>query len=506
MTQAEFQERYSFDLNRDCLGRGGFGAVYRAHDTLRGRDVAIKIAEVKDEHIRLKKEVDIAKSIPEHRNIAFYEDCHTIYMPTGYYDIAIMQYYEAGSLEQILQHEQLNLEQRCDILLQTLNGIDFLHSHDIIHRDLKPQNILVDRYKEKLTIKITDFGISKHLDGGENSFVSNSIVGAGTLSYASPEQLAERSIRRNTDLWSFGVLAFRILTGTLPFTTGNYSPSSEQGRGEIMRQITSGTLPPTIANVPQPWRRVIEECLNTDNNQRVQSAKECLEHLADYKASSDVQYVNVAMGERVHDTDNIDESANTILEASDNVIKADVSDQKRDERDESGAMKENRVHDTDNIDESANTILEAGDNVIKADVSDQKRDEKDERDESGAMKENRVHATHLFTRILYSVMTVVIGFIFAIDLLEYRYICTIIEVCYSIGIWGLAAYLSIFVRKAPIYAHFAALYAAATYICIYDKVIFVLGLGILTLIYAIIAIIKGWIAHRGQTNLKKSKI
>ena len=462
MTQAEFQERYSFDLNRDCLGRGGFGAVYRAHDTLRGRDVAIKIAEVKDEHIRLKKEVDIAKSIPEHRNIAFYEDCHTIYMPTGYYDIAIMQYYEAGSLEQILQHEQLNLEQRCDILLQTLNGIDFLHSHDIIHRDLKPQNILVDRYKEKLTIKITDFGISKHLDGGENSFVSNSIVGAGTLSYASPEQLAERSIRRNTDLWSFGVLAFRILTGTLPFTTGNYSPSSEQGRGEIMRQITSGTLPPTIANVPQPWRRVIEECLNTDNNQRVQSAKECLEHLADYKASSDVQYVNVAMGER--------------------------------------------VHDTDNIDESANTILEAGDNVIKADVSDQKRDEKDERDESGAMKENRVHATHLFTRILYSVMTVVIGFIFAIDLLEYRYICTIIEVCYSIGIWGLAAYLSIFVRKAPIYAHFAALYAAATYICIYDKVIFVLGLGILTLIYAIIAIIKGWIAHRGQTNLKKSKI
>ena len=462
MTQAEFQERYSYDLNRDCLGRGGFGAVYRAHDTLRGRDVAIKISEVKDEHIRLKKEVDIAKSIPEHRNIAFYEDCHTIYMPTGYYDIAIMQYYEAGSLEQILQHEQLNLEQRCDILLQTLNGIDFLHSHDIIHRDLKPQNILVDRYKEKLTIKITDFGISKHLDGGENSFVSNSIVGAGTLSYASPEQLAERSIRRNTDLWSFGVLAFRILTGTLPFTTGNYSPSSEQGRGEIMRQITSGTLPPTIANVPQPWRRVIEECLNTDNNQRVQSAKECLEHLADYKASSDVQYVNVAMGERVHDTDNIDESANTILEASDN--------------------------------------------VIKADVSDQKRDEKDERDESGAMKENRVHATHLFTRILYSVMTVVIGFIFAIDLLEYGYICTIIEVCYSIGIWGLAAYLSIFVRKAPIYAHFAAIYAAATYICIYDKVIFVLGLGILTLIYAIIAIIKGWIAHRGQTNLKKSKI
>lgn len=466
MTQAEFQERYTYDLNRDCLGRGGFGAVYRAHDTLRGRDVAIKIAEVKDEHIRLKKEVDIAKSIPEHRNIAFYEACHTIPMLTGNYDIAIMQYYEAGSLEQLLQHEQLSMEQRYDIMLQTLHGIDYLHSHDIIHRDLKPQNILVDRYKDKLTIKITDFGISKHLANGENSFVSNSIVGAGTLSYASPEQLAERSIRRNTDLWSFGVLAFRILTGTHPFTTGNYSPTSEQGRSEIMRQISSGALPPTIANIPQPWRMVIEECLNTDNTQRIQSAKECLEHITNYKASNEEHSDSIAMSEQTLYVNNIAESA-----------------------------KQQNI-----VDESANTILEAKEDAVKAECVNQ------ESAISVEVKENTAYTTHIFTRVLYSLMTVSVSLLHAniMSGLEEISSNAIIEFFYVTGIWGFAAYLSLFVRKAPIYAHLGAIYAAATLLCFYDMTINILGA--LILVYAIIAIIKWWVTRSSQTNIKKSEI
>lgn len=467
MTQAEFQERYTYDINRDCLGRGGFGAVYRAHDTLRGRDVAIKIAEVKDEHIRLKTEVDIATSIPEHRNIAFYEAYHNISMLTGNYDIAIMQYYEAGSLEQLLQREQLSLEQRYDILRQTLNGIDYLHSHDIIHRDLKPQNILVDRYKDKLTIKITDFGISKHLANGENSFVSNSIVGAGTLSYASPEQLAERSIRRNTDLWSFGVLAFRILTGALPFTTGDYSPTSEKGRGEIMRQITSGILPPTIAIIAEPWRTVIKECLNTDNTQRIHSAQECIDMLANYKASNE----ETAKGEEAIYNANIEASSeNTIIEVDDNATKVEcISNDKSDNS------------------EVAEPHIITQEKVV-------------------ASTKKPENTTNKFTRILYSTMTVVMGLLHAnivaeLDLYDWM---AIIEFFYFIGIWGFAAYLSIFVRRAPIYAHLAAIYAAATSLCFYNRVI--VALGAFTLIYAIIAIIKGWVTRSSQTNIKKSEI
>lgn len=276
MTQEEFQNRYIYDPQRDCLGRGGFGSVYRAHDTLRGRDVAIKISEVSQENLRLKHEVEIAQSLPEHRNIAHYEQCYTLSSFSGVFDVAVMQYYEAGSLEQILQTDKLDLGQRIEILTQLLDGIVYLHSHNIIHRDLKPQNILVDKYRGKITIKITDFGISKQMEDINRSLVSNSLVGVGTLSYASPEQLAERSIRRNTDLWSFGVIAFRMMTGELPFTCGSFSPKSEQGRSELMRQINGGNLPASIANVPSPWRELIERCITVDNKKRPQSAEECI--------------------------------------------------------------------------------------------------------------------------------------------------------------------------------------------------------------------------------------
>ncbi len=276
MTQAEFQERYLYDPNSDCLGRGGFGAVYRAHDTLRGREVAIKVSEVRDERFRLKHEVDIAKSLPEHRNIAHYEECHTISTLSGTYDFAIMQYYKAGSLEHLLTHKPLTIEQRYDILRQLLEGISFLHSHNIIHRDLKPQNILIDKYHGKITLKITDFGISKHLDDNANSVVTNSLMGVGTLSYASPEQLSSKNIRHNTDLWSFGVLAFRVLTNTLPFTSGQYIADSEDGRNEIIRQIKTGVLPSAIYSISEPWRDIIKRCLTTDNTLRIQTAKECI--------------------------------------------------------------------------------------------------------------------------------------------------------------------------------------------------------------------------------------
>lgn len=276
MTQAEFQERYVYDPSSDCLGRGGFGAVYRAHDTLRGREVAIKVSEVRDERFRLKHEVDIAKSLPEHRNIAHYEECHTISTLSGAFDFAIMQYYKAGSLEHLLTHESLTVEQRYDILRQLLEGIAFLHSHNIIHRDLKPQNILIDKYRGKITLKITDFGISKHLNDNANSVVTNSLMGVGTLSYASPEQLSSKNIRHNTDLWSFGVLAFRVLTNTLPFTSGQYTADSEDGRNEIIRQIKTGVLPSAIYSISEPWCDIIKRCLTTDNTLRIQTAKECI--------------------------------------------------------------------------------------------------------------------------------------------------------------------------------------------------------------------------------------
>lgn len=286
MTPQEFQNRYVYNTATDCLGRGGFGSVYKAYDNILSRYVAIKISPVDPlrAELRLRAEVEKAFGLL-HPNIAHYEECYTFSYPTGEYDFAVMQFYEDGSLENLILENIISKEDCYDILKQILNGILFLHNNNIIHRDLKPQNILIVRHNETYIPKITDFGISKKLDDGESSAVSNSVLG-GTRAYASPEQLAERQIRKNSDLWSFGIIAFRMLTGTMPFNSGKYSSTSEQGRQEMYRQMLSGILPNSISMVEEPWRTVIQKCLIPNNEIRIHHADECIEIISRENGSS----------------------------------------------------------------------------------------------------------------------------------------------------------------------------------------------------------------------------
>jgi len=113
--------------------------------------------------------------------------------------------------------------------------------------------------------------MSKEFEEGDSSRFGNSITGAGTLAYASPEQLSEKQIRRNTDLWSFGIIAFQLLTGELPFNTGSHPATSSAGRIELFRQINSGIIPPTINVVAEPWQRLIRKLLIVDPNTRPRS-------------------------------------------------------------------------------------------------------------------------------------------------------------------------------------------------------------------------------------------
>lgn len=277
-TSQEFYSRYTYNPDKDCIGQGGFGKVYRGRDIIRDRDVAIKVSVVgnNNSNIRLQNEVAMANNMPLHKNIAYYEKCYTLNTPIGVCDFAVMQYYKDGSLENLITHEKLTIEERYNILIQILRGIGFLHKHDIIHRDIKPQNILIARYNGEITPKITDFGISKHVDNINKSIVSNSIVGAGTIAYAAPEQLAERELKKNCDLWSFGVIAYRMLTGKLPFNYGNFSPTSEDGREELNRQKRSGVIPADINSIEEPWQQLIRACLVVDYKNRIQSAEEAL--------------------------------------------------------------------------------------------------------------------------------------------------------------------------------------------------------------------------------------
>ena len=295
MTQQEFSKRYVYDASTDELGGGGFAHVYKAWDNEEECFVALKIQPVDSRYpdLRLKNEVDRAASL-RHPNVARYKACYTFSTFDGNKDIAVMSYYEHGSLDKLLCSQRLTDAEREDILKQILAGVDYLHSQGIIHRDLKPQNILVLHHGGRYVPKITDFGISKQLADGESSAVHNSILG-GTYSYASPEQLKETTIRKNTDLWSFGIIAYQMLTGALPFNCGTFSPTSQEGRQEQFRQMTSGVLPEALNNIPEPWQTLIRECLVVDNTQRLAHVEDALSLIdnRDYKHSTIVEEVTV---------------------------------------------------------------------------------------------------------------------------------------------------------------------------------------------------------------------
>ena len=276
MTQEEFFKRYTYDLDQDYLGGGGFGKVFKAFDNVRDRWVAIKIAEVKPgmEQLSLQKEVELSAQLPEHTNIAHYEVCYRFRTPHGVFDYGILQYYSAGNLSELIKSKTLTLSQKESIAKGILEGIGHLHSHNIIHRDLKSSNILISERSDHSYIpKITDFGLSKLLSDTNQTHFTNSFAG-GSLLYVAPEQLEGQTIRKNVDLWSYGVILYELFTGRTPFYPEQSEVNSESGRAEVVSKISIGKLPLEIENIPEPWQGIVRNCLIPDPQIRIAGVNE----------------------------------------------------------------------------------------------------------------------------------------------------------------------------------------------------------------------------------------
>ena len=325
MTQQDFYSRYSYNPTTDSLGSGGFGSVYKAYDNVDDRYVALKVSQVDPQHpeLRLREEVNKAKDM-RHQNVARYEACYTFPTFSGEMDIAVMRYYEAGSLATVMRSATLTLGETFDILEQILDGVAYLHKHNIIHRDLKPQNVLIVHHAGRYIPKITDFGISKQLAEGESSAVSNSVLG-GTRAYASPEQLKESTIRKNTDIWSFGVIAYQMLAGELPFNSGAFSPTSEEGRQEQFRQMMSGVLPEKLHSIPEPWQRLIRECLVVDATKRLAHAEDA-KTIIDNSSSTELDTISCTRTEEIKEEQAIVLEPDVVLVEAESIDDLGVAD------------------------------------------------------------------------------------------------------------------------------------------------------------------------------------
>lgn len=271
MTDKEFFARYQFDSRTDRIGGGAFGTVYRAYDLTLDRYVAIKIAEVKyieGKEFSLIDEVNATKSLPAHKNIANYEEVYQIQMPNGLYGYAIMQHYEEGNLKELLQKNKLSDQQKLKICTGLLTGLAYLHDQRIIHRDLKPSNILISKYNDSYTPKISDFGLSKLIGNEAYSAITNSF-GGGTLEYSSPEQLYGHRVNYNSDIWSLGIIFYEIWQGLRPFTADTATGQIDARRRQVFQNIANADIPDAVADCPFGFAEVIRQCLRKDPKERV---------------------------------------------------------------------------------------------------------------------------------------------------------------------------------------------------------------------------------------------
>ena len=276
MTFEQFSNRYEMDDSAsNRLGSGGFGHVYKAWDNIENVHVAIKVAKVKNlkSELTLQNEVEVAKKIPRHGNIMFYQECIRFRKDDGYFDYAVMKFYGDGNLNLFLDgNPHLSLEKKKEIAVGIIKGIDHIHNHKIIHRDLKPSNILIANEKKCIPV-ITDFGLAK-LAMNDKAIKSN--IKGGSLSFTSPEQLQGHELQQNSDLWSLGVILYKLFIGHLPFLLpqGN-KRSAEQIIGFIKKKKSIEGL----EKIPKPFGEIVKKCLVVDPMKRLMKTSQLLEIL-----------------------------------------------------------------------------------------------------------------------------------------------------------------------------------------------------------------------------------
>ena len=259
--------KYEYNPRTDQLGKGGFGTVFKATDTILNRAVALKLVDRNNLPAKYSLVSEISRVID--LNLVRYYDAF-IYTATDSMgqetevQVGVMEYVNGGDLKQFCGRAN-TIPDLNELLQGILDGLTYLHSKGIIHRDIKPQNILLQKEHGKLIPKISDFGISKNI-GDSGSTVSGLV---GSQAYMSPEQLNNTGGKLSpaSDVWAFGILVYELFTGERPFDTPGVTSDAQ-----IITNIVTCRLPERINTLPQPYQDVVKACVTKDIHRRIGSA------------------------------------------------------------------------------------------------------------------------------------------------------------------------------------------------------------------------------------------
>jgi serine/threonine-protein kinase len=252
------------------LGRGGMGTVYRAVDETLDREVAIKILnpEFADSDVmkRFRAEASMLAKL-NHPAIATIYELHRSDEDL----LMVMEFVPGESLDQFVQRNgPVEPERAAYLLAQVLDAIGHAHAAGIIHRDLKPSNVMVT---ERGAVKIMDFGIAR-VRGAEHMTTDGYMM--GTPAYMSPEQVLCQDVDGRSDLYSVGVMFYRLLTGKLPF-------EADTAIGMVQKQISDTPTPARLhrADLPAWAVAILDRALAKSPADRYQTAEELRKALLD---------------------------------------------------------------------------------------------------------------------------------------------------------------------------------------------------------------------------------
>jgi len=256
------------------LGKGGMGEVFLARDTKLGRRVAIKFLNSTDPEVGRRYIAEArATALCSHENIVV---IHEAEENAGRHYM-VLEYLQGHSLTaELTGGRPMGAGRAVELMLPVVRALGCAHAQGIVHRDLKPDNIFVT---EGGTIKVLDFGIAsaakeERMPQGPNATV------LGTFSYMSPEQWGVDTIDARTDLWSVGIVLFKLLSGVHPL----------EGRRGVELAIIADLATPmpslrsVAPNVPEGLIQVVDRCLKKAKAERFADAQSLLRALEPFQA------------------------------------------------------------------------------------------------------------------------------------------------------------------------------------------------------------------------------
>jgi serine/threonine-protein kinase len=272
-----------FEVERP-IGRGGMAVVYLATEVHLHRKVAIKVLppELTFGHgvERFKREARTAAALDHPTIIPIYRIASG-----GKIFWYAMKYLEGHSLDEYLKEKKrLSIEETIAILDQAADALDYAHEHGVVHRDMKPANVMLD---SRGRVTVTDFGIAKAFSEGTLT-ASGSVV--GTPYYMSPEQGMGRPVSGASDQYSVGVMAYRMLSGQVPFE-GDSSI-------EILHKHCMVEPPPLDSVMPGLPRHVywaVHKALGKKPERRFESVRAFVEALRKATPESEISEVATAV-------------------------------------------------------------------------------------------------------------------------------------------------------------------------------------------------------------------